>query len=97
MTPPNQLQQGQQNSQQSQSSMFGGSSQANQQQAQQSASKQLIQEMASTVSSLKGLAKAHPEMSESVDKAIELLKGGMTKAISGMQSRGSEGSEPSYA
>lgn len=96
MTPPNQL--SQQDSQQSQpgQGMFGGS-QASQQQAQQSASKQLIQEMASSVSTLKGLAKAHPEMSESVDKAIEILKGGMTKAISGMQSRGSEGSEPSYA
>ena len=76
-------------------SLFG--SQEQQQAATQSAAKQLISEVASIHSSMKGLAKAHPEMSESIDKAMQLLTSGMTKAISTMQPKKSEGKQPAYA
>lgn len=76
----------------------GGDPQASQAaSAAQSASKQLISEVASVHSSLKGLAQSHPEMADSVDQAIDLLKQGMTKAISAMQSKESSGSQPAYA
>lgn len=109
MTYPNPISQQNQSegSQQSSngSSLFGSPSSSQQPQQQQQpqqssqepASRQLIAEMASVHSSLKSLAKSHPEMSESVDKAIETLKSGMSKAISQMQTRGNEGNSPSYA
>lgn len=77
-------------------SLFG-SSPPSQDSSSQSASKQLISEVASVHSSLKGLAEAYPDMSEAVESAIEALKQGMTRAIGGMQSRESEGSQPTYA
>jgi len=100
MTPQDQLgSQGQQQQgppQEQSPSLFGGGG-AGERPAQQSAAKQLTMEMAQIHSSLKGFAKAHPEMSESVDKAIQALVSGMNKSISTMQTRESEGSQPAYA
>lgn len=62
------------------------------------ASKQLIVEVTQIHSSLKGLAIAHPEMSQSIDVAIQALTEGMTRVVSTMMpSRESEGSQPAYA
>ena len=98
MTPQDQLGPGQQGPPQEQSpSLFGGGGAGGERPAQQSAAKQLTMEMAQIHSSLKGFAKAHPEMSESVDKAIQALVSGMNKSISTMQTRESEGSQPAYA
>lgn len=98
MTPTNPLasQQSSPQAPQGESPLFAQQQQDSQQQDSQSASKQLISEMASIHSSLQGLAEAHPEMSESVDQAFQVLQQGMDKAISAMQGE-NRGNRPAYA
>jgi len=62
-----------------------------------SAARQLISQVAKVASSLKELASTYPEMGPTANQAMEVLQGGMTKAIQGMRNSEGEGNSPSYA
>lgn len=77
---------------QEQPQMFG---QGSPQQPDDSAARQLISEIAPINSALMGLAQAHPEMAESIDQMLQLLKQAITQSLGQMQG-GQEGGQPAY-
>lgn len=85
-----------------QEGMFPSSSQSAQpSQSQEPSINQLYSTVAQVHSSLLQLAKQYPDMSDSVDQSVQLLKTGLSKAISNMQSsqaqQGGGVNQPSYA
>ncbi len=62
----------------------------------ESAGKQLMVEVASLNSSLQDLARNHPELAETIDGMLQLLKRGVIQSISQMQTQASEGGTPAY-
>lgn len=68
------------------------------QEQQSSTARQLLSEMAPLNASLKKLAEQYPQMSKSVDSALQVLLKGFNEAVSQMQSpRDGEGNNPAYA
>jgi hypothetical protein len=78
-------------SQEGQGMMFGSSQQS--QPDAGGAATQLIQEVAPISSALQQLSESHPELSETIDQMLQLLKQGIVQSVSQMQQ---QASGPSY-
>lgn len=82
-----------------QEGMFPSSQQPSQ--SQEPSINQLYSTVAQAHSILLQIAKQYPDMSDSVDQSVQLLKTGLSKAISNMQSsqaqQGGGANQPSYA
>jgi hypothetical protein len=77
--------------QESNAQLFGGGYSAP---ATPSPARQLLEDVAKVTSVLQELATTHPELTESIEAALQVLGQGVVQASQQMQSVGSEGGTP---